>query len=222
MLRNKAIDKFTWPLFETTPRKEEADYYCTVLQHNNIDFLLDDLQSNFNAITGQSVVDTHYIIRIQQKDFFTANESIHQQLMDDVQLDDDYYLQQFSDNSLIELLIEKEKWSRYDVAAAATVLEQRGVEYKKEVDFKRKSGAAPYHSKHIEHWALMLSYLMLAILPIYSLVAGFLYRNAKDTDRNGYTHFAYDEPTRKHGANLMIFGILILAGSMIVLLKKYS
>lgn len=214
------MKKYKWPLFESTLRQGEADFYCQVLQQNNIDFLLDKAQSNFNPITGQSVIDLEFIIRIQQQDFERANALILEELVQSIQLDEDYYLHYLSDNELIQLLVDKDKLSRFDEAGTIQLLRQRHVVFEEEVAFKRKTLIVPFQPKQIEPLPLMLSYVLLAALPMYSIVAGILYRHATDTDRDGNRHRAYNEDTRKHGSTLIIFGTIILCAYMYLLLKK--
>ena len=80
---------------------------------------------------GGGEASTEYTINIQKVDFEKAQAIMEQEAQALIEgLPDDYYLFEFSDDELYEILLQREKWSEFDVELAKKLLAGRG----KEVD----------------------------------------------------------------------------------------
>lgn len=114
-----------WPLFISTMRKDEADYYAGLLRSASIQFWMDAPQTSFNAVTGQAIEDIQYFIRVPEDQVFKANNILDEDMEKNIIIETDYYLHDYSDNALADIINNRNDWSRFDFIAAKKILAER-------------------------------------------------------------------------------------------------
>lgn len=107
---------------------ELAKEIANRLTQNNIEFLLEDNQKQFDITFANNTFDPNISIKIKSKDFIKANEALgkyYKSRLDSV--DNDYYLFEFTDDELFEIISKPDEWGPFDyqLSKKSLVTEER-------------------------------------------------------------------------------------------------
>jgi hypothetical protein len=121
----------------------------------------------------------------------------------------DYYLFNFSDLQLMEILRAPDEWGYLDYPLAIRILSNRGVSISKEDLDKINADriaviSRPANSPASSIW---LAYLVTIFWPA-GLMAGGIMAFMKKTIYNGDRVYAYSENDRKHGIRIILLSAL--------------
>jgi hypothetical protein len=123
----------TYEKFATLPELKE---FAELLQTNNIPYELEDDVKLVDASFANPNHHRDYRIQLLPEDFERVNELRNKQV--EVELNEiaqDYYLFQFTDEELIDLISKQDEWSPFDFQLAQKILKDRGKEVsQKEID----------------------------------------------------------------------------------------
>ncbi len=204
---------------------EEASSVIELLEKNNIGYSLDK-QNASNDIFAGNTLGSELHLNIKPEDYESAQELLKGLTEINIEdLDKDYYLFNFSDTELSEILQKPDEWSYNDYLWSQEILKQRG----KEVDM---STLEKWKKKRIELLAtpdkISKQYLVTAYL--FCLLGGFIgffmgthIINNNKTLPNGQKVFSYDDESRNKGLNIKrIGGISFLLWIVLVLIMLLS
>lgn len=151
-------------------------------------------------------------IRIAQEDFDKAQAVLQKQaekLIDEI--DPGYYLFEFSDEELYEILAKPDEWGEVDYALSAQILRRRGksVEQEDLVNLVReriKTLAEP--EKKQTGW-IIFGYITAFVGGFLGLIIGYSLWKSKTTLPNGAKVHSYLEKDRNHGKTIFIIGVIV-------------
>lgn len=193
--------------------KEEALELAELLTDNKIEFLLEDTSDSFDPSFANNSFNQEFRVKLKKQDFEYVDKlllSIYEKHLDEI--DKDYYLFKFSDEKLLRILTESDKWSRFDYLLAQKILKERGQEVsEKLLGTLRKQRieelAKPEDSQ--KTW-IMAGYLSAFLGGFLGLFIGWHLRSHKKVLPNGDSIYAYSNEDRKHGSRILILGIISL------------
>ncbi|MDX2283076.1 MAG: hypothetical protein NW241_02900 [Bacteroidia bacterium] len=115
--------------FRRYSSREEADSLVALLRHHGIDCRIEDHSPAFDGtITGGSVLQAQVELKIPSDAFSEADALLREDAaLTWITIPDDHYLHAFSDEELVELLHEQDKWSADDALLARRLLLDRGI-----------------------------------------------------------------------------------------------
>ncbi len=113
--------------------KEQAKELIQLLTDNSIEFEVDDTTSLADFITGKGT--EYFFIKIKTTDFITVNDLLKKHTLQEIQhIGTDYYMFDFENDELIEVLTEPDSWGELNVNLAKKILADRGVVITKELE----------------------------------------------------------------------------------------
>jgi len=204
-------------VYQTFSSKELAIELTNLLSENNIIFKTEVFNATFDsAFTNNSNKD--YVVKINPSDFEKVDALLFESMKDEINnVNDNYYLLQFSNEELFDLLRRRDEWSQFDVLLAKKILQSKNIEFSIEQENKIKAERLAELSKPKE---LSKSYYYSGI--IFSFFGGFLglligldILTSKKTLPNGNKVHVYSLNDRKKGKEIIyiffIFGLIVFA-----------
>lgn len=209
-INNEKEESFlTWKRFYSA---EEAENTASVLGENKIICLLEDNTppvSDF--IMGQNT-KANIALKIKATDFIKADKLFNEIAKAQVDsADESHYLFQYSNDELLEVLMEADSWSEYDKQLSKKILEERGIiitdELLKTFAAKRlKELAKKEH--HSPVWTIV-GYVSALFGGFLGIAIGINLWTAKKTLPNGMRVYAYTDRDRFHGQIITAISALI-------------
>jgi hypothetical protein len=193
--------------------QSEAMELSDLLTKNNIDFQFEDTSVSFDPTFTKSELSKEYRVKLKKQDFEKADKiilDISEQQLDTA--DTDYYLFDFTDQELIEILVKSDEWGKFDYLLAQKILKGRGQELSKElIETLRKQRieelAKPEGSQRT--W-IIAGYVFSILGGLLGLFIGWHLLSHKKTLPNGDRVYGYSIEDRKHGNRILILGIIFL------------
>lgn len=189
--------------------KEEAEEFAALLDKNNIVFDAERLTAQLDNIYLGEDSDPRYVVKVQQQDFGKVESLVKKEMETQVDhLPSDYYLFQFSNEELLEVLHNSEDWNHLDQTLAKRLLQQRNVNTdglavqsvfnEEEINGKERISAA----------TLVITYLLAAFFAIVGMLIGALMITAKRTMKDGSKMPLYDNWTVNQGWIVFNIGLV--------------
>ena len=192
---------------------ELAKEIANRLTQNNIEFLIEDNQKFFDPTFANNTFDPNIAIKIKSEDFIKANEALEDYYKTSLSsVDKDYYLFEFTDDELFEIISKPDEWGPLDYELSKKILHDRGkdinpdeVERLKEqrINELRKPESSP------RFW-IYFGYFSAIFGGVFGLIVGSSLFYLKKTLPNGQRVFMYGEKERKHGKRMAFISILAL------------
>lgn len=225
----------TYEKFATVPELKEL---VELLEANNIPYELEDDIQLVDANFANPKHHRDYRIKLQGADFERVTElrnNIEIPELDEI--DPDYYLLDFTDEELIDLISKQDEWSPFDFQLAQKLLKDRGREISSQKIEELKEEriqelAAP--EKHgvggiVTGYIFIVlggvisfivgGYFTMLIILIGLIIGGYIVSSKKILP-NGERMHTYIESDRKHGKIILFIGIPILI--IAVLLRLFN
>lgn len=200
---------------------EEANIVAELLEKNNIFMKIDKEQLPEDSVFAGNTLLTQICINIKPEDLEIAQNLIGG--LEEVNIDKlepDYFLFEFTDEELIDMLKKPDEWSMNDFHWALEILKQRGKEPEKtQVETWKKerlevlSQPEAVTSKHVN-----TAYFFCILGGIIGIAMGRHINSFKKTLPNGQKVYTYDPESRKKGMGIATFGFICLIAEVILLL----
>jgi hypothetical protein len=178
---------------------------------NNFEVELEDASANFDITFANNEIDKDFRVKLKPEDFERANIFLQQQAAKDLaDIDPNYYIFDFSDEELKEIIEKQDEWSSLDFLLAQKILRERGVEVNVEQIQTLKAKRIEELSEPEKSPKLLIvsGYVLAFIGGLLAIVIGAYLRNHKKTLPNGERVFGYAIADRAHGERILILGIL--------------
>lgn len=163
-------------------------------------------------------MQNEYEIQVLTEDFDKATAV----MQDDVlkTLDDipqNYYLLDFADAELIDVLSHHDEWSEFDYLLARKLLKERGKEITEEQLRKLQTDrlAQLLKPEPSQKTWIIIGYVLALLGGLFGIITGYVLWTSKKTLPNGQQAYMYSEHDRKQGRTLMILGFIILPLSIL-------
>lgn len=191
--------------------KDDALELIHVLEKNEIDYELEDNSSRLDASFGADDNTAEFIIKINKSDFSRVEELEEDLVRDSLNMvDEDYYLFEFSDDELIEIVLKKEEWNKFDYLLAQKILKERGKEInpdllksinRQRIDDLKTQEASP-------KWLIYIGYFLSIFGSFIGFFIGLYLKSYKKNLPNGEAVYSYGKEDREQGKNIMICSVI--------------
>lgn len=103
--------------------------FIDLLIANHIGYSIQENAIGINPLANLNPdISTEYEVKVASDDFNKVNELLISNDKTDLSvIDEDYYLYQFTNDELIDILVKSEEWSSTDYVLAQQILAKRGV-----------------------------------------------------------------------------------------------
>lgn len=193
--------------------KSEAVELTDLLTENNIDFIFEDTSASFDPSFANNQINKEFRVKLKKQDFDKADKimlSISATQLDNI--DKDYYLFEFKDEELIEVLTKSDEWSKFDYLLAQKILKERGQEVNEkflETLRKQRIEELAKPEENQKTW-IIAGYVFAFLGGLLGLFIGWHLLSHKKTLPNGERVYGYSVEDRKHGNRILIMGIVFL------------
>ncbi|UZR97297.1 hypothetical protein [Chondrinema litorale] len=193
---------------------EDANTLVEVLKTNNIEYEVEDASPTFDITFSNNKLLNEYYVKLKQTDF----ESTEKLLVDtsDISIEDlpkDYYLFDFTDEELIEILIKPDEWNAVDYKLSQQILISRGKQIDEEFIStlkKKRNEELSKPEKSNSSWR-NAGYIFAFLGGLLGVFIGWHLATFKKTLPNGERVYVYSESDRKHGKYILIMGVIFFA-----------
>ncbi len=193
--------------------RNDAIELAGLLRSNSIDFQLEDHSSSFDASFANSELSKEYRIKLKKEDFDVADK-IQLEIADRLtaETDKDHYLFGFSDHELIEVVLKRDEWSKFDFLLAQKILKDRGREITQDTlgilrEQRLEELAKPEESQ--KGW-ITAGYLFALLGGLIGLFIGIHLLTHQKTLPNGSRVSGYSVKDKKHGLRITVIGLVFL------------
>ncbi len=186
--------------------------------------LADDQASVDVTFTGGAAINTQYEIRLRQSDFKRAEELMETVVAKEVEeVGADYYLFQFTDEELYDILLKSDEWNTFDYVLAQKILKERG----KPIDdallgaLKRQRLEMLAKPEENQQPWIIVGYVFAILGGFLGLIIGYFLWTSKKTLPNGTKVFSYAEKDRKQGKIIFYVSLIVFPISLLLRLSLY-
>ena len=189
-----------------------AKEFIHFLQHEEIQYELEDASPQFDVTFANNPRDKEVHIKLLQSDFSRVKNLLAEREKD-LEISDmpaDYYLLQFSDEELMEILIKPDEWNAIDYNLSQKILKNRGKEVNS--DFlaalkKERNETLSLPEKSEKSW-IYTGYVFALLGGLLGLFIGWHLMTFKKTLSDGTRVYGYVASDRKNGRYILIIGIV--------------
>ncbi|MNK30230.1 hypothetical protein D3C87_486460 [compost metagenome] len=210
-------------IFRKSINKSIIEEVASILERENIDFQLIDNEKYFDAtfVTDPSKIE--YQLLIQKEDFENAETLITKYYSENLVIPEDYYLKEFSDEELTEIIYKKDEWNEFDYEVAKSILKDRGIVISENdierINSERLEKLKTNYEKPDEVKNLIIlgyifsvigffaSFVMTFCLFISYGVSLVILKLKKQLPNGERVHY-FNEKDRKHGRRILVLSLI--------------
>ena len=195
-------------IFQSFNDPQLAQEVAERLRQEDIPVEIENTSPALDPVIIGSTLDAHVRIKVRQQDFEKAHAILEKDY--GAQLDSvekDYYLFQFTDKELFEIIEKPDEWGAFDYKLAQKILTERGHNVRPEQIARIKHERIKEISrpeKISKSW-IFFGYFLAVLLSPCAIFFGLTIVTLKKTLPNGQRIYSYTEADRKHG--IKIFAI---------------
>lgn len=190
--------------------------YVELFEKAEIPFSVEDSKPRFDASFANDESRRYYRINVAPIDLNSALdlcERMDLKIMEE--LPSDYYLFQFSNDELRDILVRSFEWNSLDVMLAKKLLIERGVDFSEStIAAERQEITDQLDAPEKEHTLIIISgYIFSFLGGFIGLAIALIILNSKKTTHEGYRVPRYNGATRIHGLYMLVIfaSVIILA-----------
>jgi hypothetical protein len=190
---------------------ESAQEICGKLSENEIPFTLDDNSHNYVKVIGYSQIDLGITLNIKSEDFAKADKILETYYSADIEsVDENYYLFEFTDEELKNIVANPYEWGSFDFLLARKLLKEKGIEFSEEYIAKKKNDKLEELSKvhKVPVYKFVIGYILAILIPAAGLIFGLLVINNNHVLPNGKKVYAHTESDKLNGKIILAISII--------------
>jgi hypothetical protein len=196
-----------------------AEILTSVLYENNIPYIIEEDSLTFNpSFVLNDELSKVYNVKISPNDFTRATQLLQEnEDQSTEEIDKDYYLFQFTNDELMEVLEKADEWSSFDYVLAEKILKERGVI----IDAQKISTLNESRIKELKvpeppqtFW-IILGYIFAVMGGLIGIFIGWHLAWHKKTLPDGERVYDYNAKDRKHGRIIFYIGLISFVSSII-------
>jgi hypothetical protein len=206
--------------FHTFSDAETAADFAEKLTAADIVYILESDPKMLDAAIIGSSSGSEIIIKLQSDDFERAHEFLgnyYKRLIENI--NSDYYLFEFSDKELLEIISKPDEWGYLDYQLAQKILNDRGKQLDSIAIQKYKDDRIEELSKPAKasRSLLILGYcFFIPFGSVVSILVGRYLLYDKKVLPNGQSVFSFTDKNRRHGKRMIKVGTILLFISVTV------
>ncbi|WP_426670011.1 hypothetical protein ACPPVU_01955 [Mucilaginibacter sp. McL0603] len=203
-----------------------AESLVDLLVDNKVAYEVEEELVAINTLTAiNNELTKVYYVRINADDFIRVNQLLKER--DDQYINDverDYYLFDFTNDELTEILEKEDEWSSFDHELAKKILTERGVDVdivKLAVISESRLNELRQPEEQETTWRY-LGYFFAVMGGVLGIFIGWHLSSHKKTLPNGEQIYAYNDNDRKHGRIIFYIGICCFISWIILKLVFFN
>ena len=190
-----------------------ASEIASQLKQYDIECVLEDNRKIFDPSFAYNTVEPEINLKLRSADFSKADkalENFYQKDLDNI--DPGYYLFEFTDDELVEIISKPDEWGHFDYQLAKKILRERGKEIKPEEADLLKTNRIEELSQpdNIHTFWIYFGYITSVLGAPFGILIGCILAYFKKTLPNGQRIYAYREKDRNHGTRMIIISCISL------------
>jgi len=190
---------------------ENAQELISTLKKNGVKVQIEDTSPPVDITFSGNTLQNEVRIKVKQSDLGRANQILEkqaEQLVD--KFPNDYYLYDFTDNELVEIIEKSDEWSKEDFMLSQKILKERGHKIsKEEIQNIKQKRIKELRKPEKGHTGWLIAGFISAILGgLLGVFIGWFHWNFKKPDTTGQQVYAYDQQTRKVGQIIFCIGLI--------------
>lgn len=189
--------------------KEQATELAEIFTQEGIEHQIDDTSAMVDLTFTSNQLEIEFRVKIKKSDFERADQLVNQLYASQIEfVDKEYYLFQFTNDELYDLLIRYDEWGKFDYLLAQKILKDRKQEINDEILLRlRKNRIEELSKQEINTKPWIISGYILAVLGgILAFLIGAFLLTHKKTLPNGDLVYGFTEKDRKHGKKILYVG----------------
>jgi len=206
--------------FKTFIDPDIAKDIAEKLENANIQYVLEDDTKFFNPTFTRDPIQNEIRLKIYSTDFLEATailEEYYKAQLDSI--DRSYYLFDFTNTELQEILEKPDEWGELDNQLAQKILKERGNEISenevsilksKRIEELSKQKTIPAFGIYIAYLFSITGCLLGLKSCVFGIIIGLFLSTIKTTLPNGQSFFTYVDKQRKHGKAIVAIGLISL------------
>jgi len=196
---------------------------------------LDDARIPYQVETSPLIVNPllstgaelslEYAIKLRPQDFNTVNQLLEDYEKKTVEeVEKDYYLFDFTDEELHDILKNRNQWSAFDHVLARKILDDRGTPVTEEQieEYQEEEIEALSTPEESEATWIILGYISAFLGGFLGIFIGAMMWKFKKTLPNGERVYAYTKTSRVNGLIICVISIIVFTLAFLYTVYDYS
>lgn len=207
--------------FKKYPDAKQARAIQELLLENGVECIFVNNSSQLGSLSGDA--SHEYELQLNPENFEKAEallEKDAENMLTD--LPEDYYMLEFSDEELREVVVKHYEWSEFDYMLARRLLAERGhgideahIKVMRAEEIKEL--AKPEGNQ--KGW-IFAGYLFALLGGFFGIIIGYVLMSSNKTLPDGNVVHTYDEATRKQGKTILFVSIAFMVACIAFLLIR--
>jgi hypothetical protein len=192
---------------------ELANGLMELLQTHHIPFEYEDSTQFFDPGFSRNDAIAEYRVKLKQHDFERANGLLVEFYKPAIDaLPADYYLFDFTDAELMEIVTRPDEWGQVDQQLSKKLLKERGREIapEEETRLKRERLNELVQPEPAPRYFVMAGYFFAFMGGFIGVFIGWHIYRLKRVLPDGQVVYAYDERSRKHAITMLFIASIII------------
>lgn len=202
----------TFLTFKRFNDADAANDLITHLKNFHIPYEVEDSDKFFDPTFARDPLQRDIFIKLQPKDFAIAQKQIENYYKEQLKnVTADYYLFEFQDEELQDILMKPDEWGDFDNQLAQQILKDRGREMKPTVVEELKKQRNDYLAKPAMSgggW-IPAGFLSSFIGGFIGIFIGWHLYQSKKTLPDGRSVYMFKEEDRRNGKIIFIIGCIV-------------
>ncbi len=201
--------------FDNAPEAEELQSF---LKEKGVESKIEDVTPSVDLTFQGNSLGNEVLVKVNVQDFDKAEELLEGRAARDIKnIPDDYYLFQFSDEELMEVIEKADEWSNIDHQLALQIFKSKGREFTKEEleGYRNKRIEESQQLDQAHPFWIFFGFFSAACGGLFGIWIGMYYWQSKSRDLEGSKFYSYNKSMRKTGMIMATFGFLSMIGWII-------
>ena len=205
--------------FQTFSDLELAEEMAAQLQEKGIECTVENNRQFFDPSYANNSFGADISLKLKPADFYKARKTLEDYYEKHVdQVGRDYYLFDFTDQELVEVVAKPDEWGFLDYQLAQKILKERGKEINPDVaallKTQRDKDLAQPESAH-RYW-IYAGYISAILGGLIGVIIAWTLAYFKKTLPNGQRVYVYKEEDRNHGTRILLISCVSLVFWLLV------
>ncbi|MEI7470606.1 MAG: hypothetical protein WCJ85_00005 [Chitinophagaceae bacterium] len=198
-------------LYQKFTDLESAEEFASELNKNGIEYHLEDNNHSYVKVFGYTQIDIAFGVSIKEQDFSKAELVLETYYNEQIKgIDRSYYIFEFSDQELNEIISNPFDWGRLDYQLAKHILKERGLEVsdyeirsiktEKIIELSQKEKAS--------NIKIICGYILAVIIPYFGIFMGLTIKYNRKILPTGEKFYINTDQDRKHGQKIIMISVI--------------
>lgn len=189
-----------------------AEQIATHLKQAGIELIIANEKPSFDPSFTHNEMEFDYVIKIRPDEFDNANKVLDEFYSNNLtEVDKEYYLFEFSDEQLKEILSKPDEWGKYDYHLAKKILKDRNIDIsdQKLSELKKERLSVLSKPENSGRTLLICGFISAILFPIAGTIIGAIILSSKKTLPNGNRVWVYTPTNRKNALIMLIISVVM-------------